>query len=201
MVGNLHKWCHTPRGCALLYIAMRNQAKMNPIRYSKFHYRNLWYRFTSQGTRDHTPYCCTIAGLDFLEMCGGLVCPVGHVSLMLFVLLQEGITPHNTALRDKAQELIATTWGTPILPVSKELTAPFMSLIKMPDKYDECPQNQDAIDKIQHEIYKEYGILFVLYWHQGRLFCRIGANIYNTIEDYETMAKAVLEWDPRKHGL
>ena len=85
--------------------------------------------------------------------------------------------------------------------MSKELTAPFMCLIKMPDKYDECPQDQDAIDKIQHEIYKEYGALLVLYSHQGKMFCRIGANIYNTIEDYERMAKGVLEWDPRKHGL
>ena len=120
---------------------------------------------------------------------------------MHYLLLQETITAYNTALRDKAQKMIATTWGTPILPVVKELIAPFMCLIKMPDKYDECPQNQDAIDKIQHEIYKQYGALLVLYSHQGRMFCRIGTNIYNTIEDYERMAKGVLEWDPRKHGL
>ena len=85
--------------------------------------------------------------------------------------------------------------------MSKELTAPFMCLIKMPDKYDECPQTIDSILKIQDEIHKEYGVIFVVHFHQGRMFCRIGANIYNTIEDYERLAKAVLEWDPKKHDL
>ena len=111
------------------------------------------------------------------------------------------MTAYNTALRDEAQALIATTWGMPILPVSKELTAPFMCLIKMPDKYDECPQTKDTILKIQDEIRKEHDVIFVVHYHQGRMFCRIGANIYNTIEDYERLAKVVLEWDPKKHDL
>ena len=85
--------------------------------------------------------------------------------------------------------------------MSKELTAPFMCLIKMPDKYDECPQTIDSILKIQDEICKEYGVIFVVHFHQGRMFCRIGANIYNTIEDYERLAKAVLKWDPERHDL
>jgi len=127
------------------------------------------------------------------------VCVCGYINVT--IVLQDKVTAYNTSLRDKAQELIATTWGTPILPVTKELTAPFMCLIMLPDKYHECPQTQDAIDKIQREIYKQYGVLFVLYSHQGRMFCRIGCNIYNTIEDYERLAKAVLEWDPRKNGL
>ena len=125
------------------------------------------------------------------------VCICVYVS----ILLQDKVTAYNTSLRDKAQELIATTWGTPILPVTKELTAPFMCLIMLPDKYHECPQTDDILDKIAHEIYKEFNVLSVVVSHQGKMFCRISCNIYNTIEDYERVAKAVLEWDPRKHGL
>jgi len=57
----------------------------------------------------------------------------------------------------------------------------------MPHKYDECPETTDAILKIQDEVRKEYGVIFVVHFHQGRMFCRIGANIYNTIEDYERL--------------
>ena len=53
-LGNLHKWCFTRKGVALLWAAPDVRESLNPLVTSHFWKKDLHSRFYMQGTADYS---------------------------------------------------------------------------------------------------------------------------------------------------
>lgn len=68
-VGNLHKWCYSPKGAGFLWVSPELQAAIIPPTLSGSAHQFI-QSFAYTGTRDYTPFCSTGAGLDFRASLG-----------------------------------------------------------------------------------------------------------------------------------
>lgn len=73
IIGNIHKWMYTPRGCAFLYIRSELHSTAETILASNQHYKGFPDKFFYQATRDYTPYCVVPEALEFQQYLGGRV--------------------------------------------------------------------------------------------------------------------------------
>ncbi|XP_033115167.1 putative L-cysteine desulfhydrase 1 [Anneissia japonica] len=188
--GDLHKWCFTTRGCALLHVDPKHSDVINPLvtAYLHFHPR-LRDRFVRQSTRDCTSMCIASAAIEFLEEIGGL----------------DVITQHNTNLVDWAVEMLANAWKTKHLPVPRSLRAPFMSLVMLPADVNDVgiPATYQGSKKLMGKIYKKYAIHCACTAFDGRFWVRVSAQIHNCKEDYFKLRDAITQEfieEPKKNN-
>lgn len=206
--GNLHKWCFAMKGCAFLFVrpgADGLQERQQSLVISHFALRPNWReRFFMQGTNDQSRYLSVPSALDFMRR------ELGGVRDMRL---------YNTALCQAATAMLCRTWGTgPLL--APELSAPFMRAIETPLDY-RCfmaaqREGKRALDSLPHaealplamkdgsinervatDIFLATGIqgqfVFWVVEGRGRIFCRISCQVYNTMEDYARIGKAVTD--------
>ena len=156
-----------------------------------------------QGTNDQSRQLAIPAALEFMrDELGG----------------RNAMAAYNTALCAAAAAILCGMWKTaPMLP--PELSAPFMRTIETPLDYrcflagsgrtptgalvsEEEGAKLAVADaggvnaRVATEIFSATGIQsqFMCWLHDGRLkmFCRISAQVYNTIDEYRRLGAAVL---------
>ena len=86
----------------------------------------------------------------------------------------------------KAAERVAEMWKTKPLNSDPRCIG-FLSNIEIPSK------NLEVCSKIAMEMLKEDHCFPKIYQFDGAIYCRISAQIYNELSDYEFMAKRFLE--------
>ena len=182
-VGNFHKWVYCPRGCAALWVHPRHHAVIQPTVTGHSYNMARWRdNFSLQGTLDHTPYMVTKDAIAFYNDAGGM----------------EKIVAYNSSIVDRAADMLAQKWCTRRFPIPKEMEAPFMKLVELPDIKthpipDEALQAPFGDSDLHTVLFTDHDVTTTAMYVEGRHWIRISGQIYNTMEHYEKLAEAVLK--------
>jgi selenocysteine lyase/cysteine desulfurase len=209
-VGNLHKWCFTVKGVALLYAAdgVRERLTQGSI-ISHFWKRSFSQRFFMQGTLDYSRYLSAPAALSFVaEHLGGW----------------GAMQAYNSSLVEAGAEVLEAAWGglgrmlEPAAELGREgISTPFLAVLVTPLEWRAWAvrsngagvaglpeeealaallEDEGLSERIACAVHDVGRVQSVFYrWQVGgqhRIVCRIAAQVYNSLEDYRALAQAVL---------
>jgi isopenicillin-N epimerase len=184
--GNLHKWVCAPKGAAFLHVRANRRRGIHPVVIShganatrtdrsRFHLEFDW-----PGTFDPTAFLCVPTALRFMAS------------------LADGGWPevmrrnHELALR--ARDLLCKQLGIG-KPAPDEMLGS-MAAVPLPDGPPYVPTLFG--DPLQDALFERQIEVPIVPWpSQPKRVLRVSAQLYNTIEDYETLARSLVELLPR----
>jgi isopenicillin-N epimerase len=167
-VGNLHKWAYTPRGSAILW--SRPGADVIPGVLSWQLEDGYAASFDYPGTWDYAGWLAAADGLAYWAALGGW-----------------DMTARLSALAGDGQERVAAALGTSLdgLPAAP---APCMRLVRLPEGTLAGAAGADAL----YEALSGQRVEVAPVYFGGAGYLRVAAAPYNTPDDYERLAAAVL---------
>jgi len=167
---NLHKWAWTPRSLGFLWVAPGGPVTVHPTVISWGLDQGLSAEFDLQGTRDPSAALAAPAALAFMQELG-----------------VERVMAYNHALAWEAARMLSARWGTKLW--MKEEHVGTMATLFLPagiaGTFEDCNRFRTPLlveDKIEVAVQP----------FRGRAALRILAQIYNQMEDFEQLARAVL---------
>ena len=183
VAGNCHKWLCTPKGSAFLHIRGDKKKDMRPLSIShgasfegnaqdKFEFEFSW-----PGTYDPTSWMCIPKSIQHMEE-----------------MVDNGwneIIRRNRKLAIKGRRILCDELGIEV-PFPDEMVTAIAS-IELPDK--EIPPFSIQGDPLHNKLLDEYAIQVPIFpWeaHNTR-YIRISSQLYNHIDEYEYLAKALNE--------
>ncbi|RKR90747.1 isopenicillin-N epimerase [Micromonospora pisi] len=171
-VGNLHKWAYAPRGTAVLVVAPRWRARIEPLVVS-------WEQPT--GFPLNVEYQAT------LDYSGWLAAPVG-----IFTLRNLGVDrvrAHNAALAAYGQRVVGAALGLgPADLLDPGGPTVSMRLLPLPDGV--AATFPDALALRQRVAETLNADIFVTPWND-RGWLRLSAQVYNRAEEYDRLAESL----------
>lgn len=172
-VGNAHKWLFAPKGCGFLWAAPARQPGLHPLVVSHGLDQGFTAEFDWVGTRDPSAWLTVRDALDFLN---GL----GPKSLGA-----AAVRAHNRDLAAEAATLLSAAWNS-------EAGAPAamrgaMATLRLPLS----GTTPEAAAGFHDRLIDEHAIEVPVLALGGSLWTRISAQVYNEIEDYARLARAV----------
>jgi isopenicillin-N epimerase len=167
-VGNMHKWVCAPKASAVLHVGPQWRDMLRPLVAS--HGLTLGYQpaFDWTGTRDPTAILAVPAALDFFDRAGW-----------------PDVRQHNNDLARQGADLVAQRIGTSY-PDADGLAAA-MRLVPLP-----APLTEAEARALETRLLDEHGVVVPVTSHGGWRWLRVSAQLYNTLEDYERLADALI---------
>ncbi|KAI9671649.1 MAG: hypothetical protein M1831_003177 [Alyxoria varia] len=202
LVSNLHKWLFVPRGCAVLYVPVRNQGRIRTTFPTSHAFRGLAEgapdgsgpllpedgeadprdvgyfveMFGFVGTLDVTNYLCVGEAIKFREeVCGG----------------EEVIQGYLAKLAREGGDRVAQVLGTECMGDEKGSMRDGVAMVnvRLPLQYDqlsvEVAGNMGALHWMQRRMIHDMGTWIPIFWHAGCLWARFSAQIYLDVADFE----------------
>ena len=183
VTSNCHKWLCAPKGSAFLYVREDKQSKIQPLTISHGHTFPLVdttrfrHEFDWTGTQDISGWCsipAVIGGMaEFVD--GGW----------------EAIMQHNHDLAIQGRNILCERLG--IKPPCPDEMVACISTIQLPGNIPEKEKMHEP-DPLHHILSEKYNIQVPVWsWPspEGR-YLRISAQLYNSIEQYERLADALV---------
>lgn len=187
---NCHKWICSPKGTAFLYVRPDLQAGLRPLVLSNNAERpkpgrsQFLTEFDYQGTADYTGFYSIPRAVQTM----GSIVPEGW----------PGVMRANHDLCVRARTMLCEAWGvTPPAPAS--MLGSIATIILPPHD----PQRRERLmrrptryhDALQDALLAKWGIQVPVWGLADRpdRFLRISAQLYNSMEQYEYLARAVRE--------
>jgi isopenicillin-N epimerase len=172
-VANLHKWYFVPRGCGFLWAAPNRHGSLVPNVLSWDIKREFPHSFEWTGTRDPSAWLSIPAAFAFMDRFG-----------------EEKVRPHNHSLVREGMALVAETWKVPVDTPDSMIGS--MALVSLPDNIT-CATDEESQIRLQKRLWDEFGIeACPSFHHNGTIWLRFSAQIYNSLADYEKLARAIL---------
>jgi isopenicillin-N epimerase len=172
-VANLHKWYFVPRGCGFLWAAPNRHGSLVPNVLSWDIKREFPHSFEWTGTRDPSAWLSIPAAFAFMDRFG-----------------EEKVRPHNHSLVREGMALVAETWKVPVDTPDSMIGS--MALVSLPDNIT-CATDEESQIRLQKRLWDEFGIeACPSFHHNGTIWLRFSAQIYNSLADYENLARAIL---------
>ncbi|MEH1842487.1 MAG: aminotransferase class V-fold PLP-dependent enzyme [Nostoc sp.] len=176
--GNCHKWLCAPKGAAFLYVRRDKQSEIRPLTIShgtnspRTDKTRFQLEFDWTGTDDYTAYMCVPEAIAFM----GSLLPGGWTELR----------QQNHQLVLQGRQLLCE--ALQVQPPCPEEMIGSMAVVPMPATWE----NHDFMS-IHDELFDKFGIeVPMIPWQEKpRLLVRISAQIYNTLEQYEYLAKVL----------
>ena len=188
---NAHKWLCAPKGAAILYVRPDLQERFRPQTLSVYDEAPAGFLNRSRynldfdyvGTDDMS---ARLAVADAIEL-------VPEIADMSW----QGIIERNHALMVEAADLLRDRLGTD--PCQTDTMVGPMAMIELPTMPEAHRERLEArpkmfLDAFQDALFESHGIQVPVYSiGGGRRYIRISAQVYNTIEQYDYLASAVLQ--------
>ena len=183
VTSNCHKWLCAPKGSAFLYVREDKQSKIQPLTISHGHTFPLGdttrfrHEFDWTGTQDISGWCSIPAVIEGMaELING-----GWNSIM----------QHNHDLTIQGRNVLCERLG--IQPPCPDEMVACISTIQLPGNIPEKEKMHEP-DPLHHILSEKYNIQVPVWsWPspEGR-YLRISAQLYNSIEQYERLADALV---------
>jgi isopenicillin-N epimerase len=178
--GNCHKWLCAPKGAAFLYVRRNKQLEIRPLTIShganspRTDKSRFQLEFDWMGTDDPTAYMCVPEAIAFL----GSLLPGGW----------DELRQRNHQLALEARKLLCE--ALEVLPPCPDEMIGSMAVIPMPAALE----NRNFIS-VRDQLFDRFNIqVQVVPWQETpKLLLRISAQIYNTIEEYEYLGRAIAQ--------
>jgi isopenicillin-N epimerase len=182
--GNCHKWLCAPKGAGFLYVRRDKQDSIRPTTIShganspRTDKSRFQLEFDWMGTSDPSPYLCVPVAINFM----GSLLDGGWPDLMA----------KNHALALAGREILLEKLGLP-LPCPDEMVGS-MAVVPLPDENSEAV-TKGGIAPLQEALWEIFKIeVPVIPWpDSSKRLVRISAQYYNTLSQYEYLAKALVE--------
>jgi len=169
---NLHKWCFVPRGCGFLWAARDRQKGLVPNVLSWDIDKPFPQCFGWTGTRDPSAWLSIPSAFAFMDRLGA-----------------DEILRHNHTLVRDGIRLLAEAWK--VAANTPDGIIGSMALMPLPDGLP-FPATDEGCRKLQKTLWESHKIMaspsFV---HEGRIWLRVSAQIYNEIDDYQKLAQTI----------
>ncbi|XP_063422561.1 uncharacterized protein LOC134707021 isoform X2 [Mytilus trossulus] len=176
--GNLYKWLYTPRGCAILHVKRIHHDLIFPVVTSLGYQTSLTDSFINQGTRDDSAYSVIPEAIHFHRKIGG------------FDKLHE----YAESILSKVVSMLTSSWKTDVLAMPEDMKAPCISVVRLPELPGyTLPQDEHFLRRLFHQRCKEYKVVSSFVIINSVFYCRLCVNVYNTLEDYCRLDKAILD--------
>jgi isopenicillin-N epimerase len=182
--GNCHKWLCAPKGAGFLYVRRDKQDSIRPTTIShganspRTDKSRFQLEFDWMGTSDPSPYLCVPVAINFM----GSLLDGGWPELM----------EKNHALALAGREILLKKLGLP-LPCPDEMVGS-MAVVPLPDEKSDAVA-KGGIAPLQEALWEIFKIeVPVIPWpDSSKRLVRISAQYYNTLSQYEYLAKALVE--------
>ena len=171
-VANLHKWAFAPRSCGVLWAAPERRQGLHPSVLSWGVTSGDWLQeFDWTGTRDPSPWLAAPAALDYMRDALGV----------------EAMRRHNHALACESAAMLAERWRQPW--TTPESMVGCMVTVALPERLG--AGDAAAAQRVRDALLERDGIEVQVLARCGRLWVRIGLQVYNELGDVERLADAV----------
>nr|XP_018259566.1 uncharacterized protein I303_07634 [Kwoniella dejecticola CBS 10117]OBR81724.1 hypothetical protein I303_07634 [Kwoniella dejecticola CBS 10117] len=188
-VSNCHKWLHSHRGGAVLYVPIRNQYLMRSSFPTSAGYESTRYptqgmdrpwtfveQFQWTGTVDWAPFFSITDAIDFRRSIGG----------------EQRIMKYCHTLAVQGGKRLRKVWGTQVMDTPNgELTAAMVN-VRLPHIQD--PENmQDQFKQLRYfeDRCFEENTFVAAYRHGGKWWARFSAQVWNDLSDFDYAAKVI----------
>lgn len=170
-VGNFHKWAYAPRGTAAFWVAPSWRDRIAPLVTGWNHGLSFPLPFDDRGTDDYTAWMCLPQALAIWSELGGWAIPRA-----------------NAALVDAGLAYVSGALDVPLtcLPVHP---APALRLLPLPDG---VVHDLESAQVLYETLSTQHRVEAAVVGWRGRGFIRLTAQVYNTMQDYERLAAALL---------
>lgn len=174
--GNCHKWMFAAKGCGFLWVNEAMQALLHPTVISHGWGQGFLAEFDWVGTRDASAQHALPAALDFVDRFG-----------------LPAIRAHNHALALTAGERLAARWGSET--GANEGVVGSMVMVRLPDGFGASAEDAHVL---RERLMDDDGVQVPINALAGGLWARVSAQIYNTVDEIDILADAVLAKRPNR---
>ncbi len=168
-VGNLHKWAFAPKGCAVLYVRPDRRQGLHPTVISHGFDEGLHAEFDWTGTRDPSAFLTAPAALSFLDGLG-----------------IDAMRTYQEELREAGLARLSSAWGVERAAPASVSAA--MATLPVPFQTEATDANGDAL---RRRLWEEHRVEVPLFAHEGRLWLRFSAQVYNSIAEFERLIEVM----------
>ncbi|KNC48271.1 selenocysteine lyase/isopenicillin N epimerase [Thecamonas trahens ATCC 50062] len=200
-VGSCHKWFSAPRGVGFLWANPERvseearDAVLPPVISHGYTgpQATLHAKFGWDGTRSYAPALTLPYAVALWEALG-----------------VDAVRQHMHGLLRAASELLSAEWGTGVLDPPAVHNGTSLATVELPQAVvghkvvtggrDDVPIGVLA-DVLQDWLFHEHNIEVPVKSRDGKLYVRISAHIYNTMDDYTRLASAVRTLLPSIHAF
>lgn len=176
-VANLHKWVCAPLGAAFLWARPDRQKGLHPTTISHFLDEGIVNEFNWQATRDITPWLCAADSIEAMEQRYGW----------------NAVRRHNHELATWAQQMLVDRWSVVGSRTGTPLDGSMIgSMFTLPVP-DAARQKFEEAEDLRAHLYEMHRIEVPVFDWNGQWLIRSSCQVYNTIDDYEYLADAMIE--------
>ena len=170
-LSNLHKWMFAPRGSAFLYVNKNFQKILHPNIISHHYKTDLQKEFIIPCTMDYSVWLTAKIAIAWRKQIG-----------------EQKIQEFTNNLAWEAGLAVSKIWGTRLLIEHEKRLASMVNV--------ECYGNirKEEVNDRMREFKERYGTFLAMFWFDGKNYVRLSGQIYNTVEEFEKVAKDFIEF-------